>query len=193
MYYAVTDLECTGLDPWRNEILTISTIVADEKFKELGRYTGKIRPRNWEWWSDDAEAVHGISKEDALSFGNSADVLDDYLRFLREFSSGAFSFVCHALPLKSRVDLYDRNFLFAWMWYHNKRSDYYRVFPEENMRSTIRKKRSEAQRLWGMTSQKLDAWMDKLGIDKTGHHNSEFDSEVCLKILEYQENFEGRL
>ncbi len=181
--YAVTDIETTGLDPWKAEILTISTIIASKDFEILKTFNGKIKPEN-NHWSKEAEEVHKISMEEAETFNKREDVLEDYVEFLSE--APPYAFVCHALPVKSSIDLFDRNFIFAWFWVCERRSDYYFLFPENRMVSTIRKKRKEAQELWGLKSQKLSSWMDKLGIDQSLHHDAEFDAKVCLEILKYQ-------
>ncbi len=191
--YAVIDIETTGLDPWRNEILTVSTVILDVMLDEVTRWTGRIRPEHIDYWSDDAQKIHGISKEMAASFDDSRDVLDAYISILDEYSTGGYSFICHALPVRSNIDLFDRNFIFAWMWSHRRRADYYRLFPEDRMRSTILKSRKKAQKQWGITSQSLSAWMTLLDIDQSRHHDSEFDAWICAEILRYQEGYRDLL
>lgn len=187
--YAVTDLETTGLDPWRNEILTISTLIADENFQIVDEFNGRCRPSYTDQWSEEAEKVHGITRREADTFDDSSGVLGEYIRFL-DNRSGGYHFTCHALPRKSSVDLIDRNFVFSWFWVNDRRVDYYRHFPEEKVTSTIKKRKKEAKDLWGMSSQSLKAWMDKLGIDSKSHHEARFDAWACLQILKYQKQGE---
>ncbi len=189
--YAVVDLETTGRDPWRNEILTLCCIVADTNFKEVDRFNGKIKPSYLEQWSEDAENVHKITKQEADTFDNTIDVIDNFISFLNGLHSHEYRFVCHALPFRSSVDLFDRNFIFSWFWSNNRRVDYYRLFPEDKMISTIIRKRKLAQEQWGIPNQKLSTWIDKLGIDNSKHHEADFDAEVCLKVLEYQQTNQG--
>lgn len=165
--------------------MTLCAIVTDENLNEIDRYTGNIRPKYLQWWSEEAEKVHGISKDVAAGFDDSHFIINEFTHFLHS-TSDSFSFVCHALPVTSNIDLFDRNFVFSWYWLHDMRVDYYSLFPEDQIRSTILKKKTEARKRWNMSSQSLGAWMEKLDIDPDNHHNAEFDAEVCLEILRYQ-------
>jgi len=188
--YAVVDLETTNKHPGRGEILTLACIVADKNFKEVDRFEGKIKPQYWEQWDEGAEKIHGITKQSASNFSNCIDVVTGLNNFLYDLSdNGDYSFVCHAQPGTSDVDLFDRNFIFFTYLYLGLRCDYYKLFTESRIRSTISRKRKATTMMYGIKNQKLDTWMDKLGIDKTKHHDAMFDTEVCLEILKYQERF----
>jgi len=185
--FAITDLETTGLNPWRNEILTLCTIVVDENLKEIDRVTLNRRPEFLGFWSEEAEKVHKISIDETNDFDDSKTFISKYIKFLRNISpDGGYSFVCHAFPFKNKVDLFDFNFVFSLFWQHDRRASFYNLFPEKKLRSTITRNKKDALDNWGVENQKLDTWMDFLNIEKTNHHNAEFDSEVCLEVLKYQ-------
>jgi DNA polymerase III epsilon subunit-like protein len=176
--YAVTDIETTGLDPWRNEIIHFTTIMADETLTEVGRFTSGLQPMYD--WGHEAERIHKISESTARSFAHPADVLAAYLDWLDSFDApGGHHFVCHALAMGDSRALFDRQFLFSWHWLYDRRDHYYRNFPSDKVITTVQKNGH-------LKSNKLSAWMDHLGIANTNHHNSEFDAEVCLKILRHQ-------
>jgi DNA polymerase III epsilon subunit-like protein len=176
--YAVTDIETTGLDPWRNEIIHFTTIMADETLTEVGRFTSGLQPMYD--WGHEAERIHKISESTARSFAHPADVLAAYLNWLDSFHApGGHHFVCHALAMGDSRALFDRQFLFSWHWLYDRRDHYYRNFPSDKVITTVQKNGH-------LKSNKLSAWMDHLGIANTNHHNSEFDAEVCLKILRHQ-------
>ena len=188
--YAITDLKTSGKYPGRNEILSIATMMLDDDLNQVGSFSSNIRPDYLDMWDDEAEEVHGIRKSVALKFEKSTDVLCEYKKFLRSYGRDHI-FVCHALPFKSNIDLFDRNFVFFWFDYHDARFDYYKLFNDEGSISTIRRDRRNAMNEYGIKNQKLDTWMDKLGIDKNKHHNAEFDAYVCSEIFKYQRNIQG--
>lgn len=182
--YAVTDLETTGIRPGTNEILTIATILADDDFNEVDVFHRGIRPEYKNQWSEDAENIHNITWDKAQSFKDSKQVLDDYVSFLSNYGRD-HSFVCHALPFGNKVNTFDRNFVFYWFHYDDRRVDYYRLFPEDKMYTTIAAKRKQACLDWGIENQKLGTWADKLGV-KFKHHNALEDARVTLQVLKYQ-------
>lgn len=188
MSYAVIDLETTGLCPWRNDPLQIAAVIANDKFEQIGEFNEYIRPNNWEHWSEGAEKVHGITRDNAKIFPSSIDIINRFIKYLYGLeSNGGYTFVCHALPFKSSIDLFDRNFVFSWFWIHDYRADYYRLFPEDKIMSTISRKRIDAHNKWSIKDQKLSTWAKKLGI-KFNHHSAIDDAKVCLEILKYQLN-----
>lgn len=189
--FAVIDLETTGKDHWRNEILTIACILTDPNFNELETFTASIKPEE-STWDEEAEKVHGISRKQAKAFDNNLDVLDRFCDVLGSYGEGRnWSFVCHALPFRSRIDLFDYNFIFAWFWKKDKREDLYRFFPEELIYSTIHKKRNHATTQYQIENQKLSTWASKLDITFE-HHTALDDAKVCLEVLKYQKGNQGR-
>lgn len=191
--FAISDAETTGLTPWSNEILTLCTIITDDDLNEIDRINIKIKPEFLQMWSEQAEEVHGISKEEASHYPSSEDSFNEYLSFLHSHGCvDGFNFCCHALPFKSEIDLFDRNFMFAWFWQHNARADFYKQFPESKTISTILKKRSIAEQKWGLKSQKLESWANKLGVDYSLAHSAQFDTELCLKVLKYQRGYDRK-
>ena len=190
--YVVVDCETTGRHPGRHEILTIAAIIADERFNEIGKFHRGLCPQEWHLWDEEAESVHGISKQRAAKFKPSNEVLSDFVSFLDRHGDN-YAFVCHALPMGSEVNTFDRNFIFYWFHYSEdvqRRVDYYRFFPEEKMVSTIKSKRKLATQTWDIKNQKLDTWADKLGIEFQ-HHNAIQDARLTLEVLKYQRMSDG--
>lgn len=185
--YAVIDFETTGKHPGKNEPLTVGIVAADDKFNILGEFHRGIRPTNIHAWDEDAYRVHGISWERSQEFKEQKTVALDMISFLDEIAD-SFSLVCHALPFGSEMNTFDRNVLFYWLHYNEMRVDYYRLFPEERMRSTIKAKRKEATELYGIKNQKLDTWIQKLGLEKRGRHSALEDAKICLEVLKFQED-----
>lgn len=190
--YAVVDIESTGLIPGRNEILSLAAIILDNELNEVSCFNSNIRPNYWNFWTEEAFEVHRITKAKAFGFKSQEEVLTEFIEFLSAFQT-RFTMVCHAMPFTSSIDLIDRNFIFYWFDYQDKRFEYYKLFDDEGTLSTINRKRSYATDLYGIANQKLSTWMDKLGIDKSGHHASLSDARACAQVFRFQKTFMGTL
>lgn len=105
------DLETTGLDAMRNEILTASLSVVDyNTLEEIDSIDLKFRPEVLQHWSKEAEAIHGISLPMALSFPEKAESTRKLLEFLSKHrKDGVQPMVCHALNFKGGY--FDTNYL----------------------------------------------------------------------------------
>jgi len=158
--------------------------VVDHKFNELGRFLGKIKPEYENQWSEDAEVIHKIPLNEARNFNASDRVLSNYIRFIGEFRDPIF--VCHARPIRSKIDVFDYQLVFHWFFYAEKIFEFYKLFRDERCYSTIHRSPNYAKATWGVQDQKLSTWMDKLNIPQDKHHDAMFDAEVCLEILKFQ-------
>lgn len=185
--YLVIDVETTGLDSWKNEIIELGAIVCDGNLKKLGSFQTYVKPEFKSTWSKEAESVHGITWGRSQGFPSSELALNRFTSFLGAyFDSPGFSFVCHAKPGKSRIDLIDYNFVFGWFWRLDRRKEFYRLFPEEFVRSTIDKKPTRAKSLWGIKNQKLGTWAQKMGKTYNAHTALD-DANMCYEVFKYQE------
>ena len=84
-YWCVTDLECTGLEPERHEIIQIARVVIDTVEKTIipGMTTSEyIQPTRWDQRDHEAMNVNGLTIEKLQSEGISAKLA------LRDFGSG---------------------------------------------------------------------------------------------------------
>ncbi len=181
----VVDLETTGLDQWRNEILTCAVVTLDNDLKEVSRNEFKRKPEYPEQWSLDAEAVHGITWDESLAFPNSKNFRQDLKEYLQSFGSKAL-FVCHALPMYGGLDLIDYQFIFSEF---NKVEDHwwlYKVFPTGNVLSTI----SRSKKGLPVKDQKLSTWAEYLGFE-LNHHEAMSDALACAEVFKYRSSRDG--
>jgi DNA polymerase-3 subunit epsilon len=164
------DIETTGLDPLRNEILTGSFISSNgqEKLKEIDL---KFRPRFPKKWSIEAEAVHKISLDEAMTFPRHEESMDELMGFI----NGHSSFVCHALPLFGqhfdwafiKVAAFDMGY-----WYNLQKS-----IREDRVNSTI----TLAKKKITLPDYKLNTLCKHFGIE-LDHHNAKSDVNACFEI-----------
>jgi len=83
---AFTDLEMTGLDPLKHEIIEFGLVVADEELLEiLARYDQKVKPEHIETAQKEALGVAGYKEED----WKDAILLKDALAKYSELAEGA--------------------------------------------------------------------------------------------------------
>lgn len=178
----VIDCETTSFDPWKNEMITLGMVAADDdlEIKNIQEY--KFRPECIHTWTDEAEQVHGISLDEAMSFPKAKDSLEALFSNIEPNST----FVCHALPFRSKIDLIDYQFLFATCWKNDMREMFYKMFPEEKAYSTIWKARTRAAHTFGIENQKLDTWAKKLG-KKFKHHRATDDALMTYYVYKYQQ------
>lgn len=179
------DIETSGLRPWQSEIITSYFIVTDDNLEVVDEREFRFKPTEKFQWSSEAAAVHGYSWRDAQLFPDKAKSTSSLCDWLKSHGTN-FSYVCHALPFASRVDLFDYQHLFAHFWCQDRREDFHLLFPEEKVRSTVIKSKKQAQQKWGIENQKLDTWAKRLGF-VLRHHNAESDTRACLQVYKYQQ------
>ncbi|MBU3069972.1 hypothetical protein KOI40_09065 [Aestuariicella sp. G3-2] len=74
---AIIDVEATGFHPHSYPI-EVGIATSDGQ-----RYSSLIKPYpNWEYWSEEAEAVHGISRQDLEKYGKPGKVVAEDLNRL---------------------------------------------------------------------------------------------------------------
>lgn len=83
-YWCVTDLECTGLEPERHEIIQIARVVIDTVDKQIisGLTTSEyIQPTRWDQRDNVAMKVNGLTIRKLLAEGISPKLaLEDFCR-----------------------------------------------------------------------------------------------------------------
>lgn len=99
------DLETTGTDSLRNEIISLS-ISASNRSGEIDSLELKMRPEN-DFWDKDAESVHGISRFEAGRFMPQSEGAAKLKEFLDKYPNSVI--VCHAAYVFNSY--FDFNFL----------------------------------------------------------------------------------
>lgn len=122
------DLETTGLDAWRNEILTWSMSALD--YRTLERKDSielTFRPKNLNFWGAGAEAVHGISISQALYFDDKEVSTNRAIEFISDHCKGVpQTLICHAFDKYKTLNIFDVTMIMGHMEKMGKRAEFYR-------------------------------------------------------------------
>lgn len=171
------DLETTGLDAMRNEILTASISVCDyHTLDQIEEIELTFKPQNLKFWSQEAEAVHGISLQKALTFQDKIHSTNELIRFFKRNSSPfPQPLVSHALNLKGYF--FDQNFLLQ----HFMRSSQELFFEFRKMAGVSQSTINYAKAIGGFPNYKLSTLCAHFGIP-LDHHNAKSDREACQKL-----------
>ena len=175
------DIESTGFDPIRNDIITGTIIVADEDLSILSQLSFKSRPDFNKFYSDEAEKVHGISKSKMKSFPRRMDTCIEILNFLKpHLSRNRYPLVFHA------NGNFDWKMLHGMFYKEDIQYSLYKIFDESLLISTLEMgkdyKRSLKQPL--NKNNNLKYWADYIGFDLV-HHTAESDTHCCYNLYKY--------
>lgn len=169
----VVDIETTGLDFWRNEILTIS-ISAVSNFVTVSEEVFKFKPERKQYYSAESEQIHGISLKEAMGFNNSKKEWNRFLDFISSFSERPLPIICHAMWFGKYFDstfidcqLFMRELLFEKRKFIGKPV------------STI----TMAKSIYNYESYSLDSLCKRYSIP-LDHHNAVSDRIACQKLFE---------
>ena len=184
----VCDLETTGLDPIRNDIIEICLLAVNEENNIVGEFHRQVCPEviNALTWSRVAEAVHGYTPEQASEFPPRRKVLLELLHFLEPFKCQVNTpreFICHALPerIGKGWPYFDYYFL-EWAFRKEKwEYSFWKVFSPQKITSTITMARTFSGNHKG---HKLNKWAKHIGFD-LNHHEAKSDAYACLELYKY--------
>lgn len=173
----VIDIETTGLDCWRNEILTLSCGVVDIKTQEqINEKEFSFRPTRRSFFNSEAEKIHGISLERALTFPESRGEWIRFIDFLKQNTNTPQIMCCHALWfgkyfdsnfISCQLDLLELNF---------EKRKYIGMCVSTHSMAKIHYGTGEPLNLKALSL--------KHEIE-LNHHDAKSDREACQKLFKY--------
>ena len=174
-YLFFFDVETTGFDPIRNDLISLCVIVTDKELKPVATFSDTCRPQMNKFISDDACKIHGFSREMMAKFQPRKQFLKKLLWFLNDFRTPdqLETLVFHALRN------FDWNFL-EWCFKKEElQYSLYKMFDGNKLISTITMARGA-----GYSHNGLKIWADRLCFDLK-HHDADSDTECCLGVYKY--------
>jgi DNA polymerase III epsilon subunit-like protein len=174
-HYFFSDVETTGFDPIRNDIISLCLIVTDREFNRVGMFYETCRPEFNKFYSVEAEKIHGFNRSQLESFQPRRKLAINLLKFLAPFRTpGKFHpYIYHALKY------FDFRFT-DWMYRkENLQWSFYKMFDERFTQSTITMARN-----MGYSPNKLNDWADRIGFD-LNHHDAQSDTECLVEVYKH--------
>lgn len=170
------DVETTGFDPIRNDLITCCVIVTNQDLEPVGSFYQKARPDlKSKYYNEGAEAIHGFSRSQQRQFQSRKDFCMNLLWFLNDYRVDyqRETMIFHAL----------RKFDWWFLEWAFRKEDLHfslwKMFLPEETISTI-----EMARAAGYTDNKLNTWAERLKFN-LNHHDAKSDTECCIEVYGY--------
>ncbi len=177
-YLFFCDVETTGFDPIRNDIVSICMAVTDWEHNLIDVFYDTAKPEFNKFYSEDAEKIHGFGRDELSNFQHPRDTLIKLLNFLNKYRTpGKYHvFIYHALRL------FDYKFL---EWAFRKQYmhwSFFKMFHSEYSESTI-----DMAKSMGYQGNKLNQWAERIDFELE-HHNAKSDTLCCVQVHKYLRN-----
>jgi DNA polymerase-3 subunit epsilon len=105
MYFFI-DVETSGFDQFRHSLIEVGALFVDRNFNVLKEYNTLVKPFENEWWSKQAQEIHGISLSDLGSAPELGNVMLDIFDICDSFL-GKYEKFTHIDHSRNRFD---------WKW-----------------------------------------------------------------------------
>jgi DNA polymerase III epsilon subunit-like protein len=181
-YRNYCDVETSGFDPIRNDVISLALVVTDRELNVKGEFYETAKPEFNKFYSEEAEKIHGFRQRDMYKFQSRRQLCENLLKFLKPFKSEINVpnlFVQHALGQ------FDYKFI-EWAFRKEElQYELWKVLRQDYQRSTI----TEARKL-GFKNNKLNEWADRLEIH-LNHHIAIEDARLCMEVDKFLLNNSG--
>ena len=151
-------------------MLTLAAYVTDENYSLLGEHYGEFRPDGSKdvVWGAEAEKVHGITYDVALSFPCIEEASEKFLEFAEAYPP--LTFIAHNMA-------FDRRMVRGTLSKSDRHFRFYQCFPR--FQDTIKLVKESG--LVSSKSKSLGAICKELGIPHD-HHDARSDAKVLIEI-----------
>lgn len=177
MNYYFTDVESTSVYPLAAEILTADFIKCDSQLNILEERGFRFKPRIWSRDADEAVKIHGITKQEAMTYPPHKESAKEMMTWLLGDKIEKSYLMCHVNRLANRT--YDAIILRMIALDEGLYFEFGLKFPEKNYIST----HSLAKYAKISCALDLASLAKYLGIKQTQHHSSKDDVRVCYEIF----------
>lgn len=168
--YMFLDIEATGLDPLRNNVLTLAAYITDDSYQLMDELFLQVRPDGSRKvsWSEEAEKAHGITWDEAMTYPDSKEQAGVFGAFLSKHEGAII--VAHNAP-------YDRRMIKGWLFKSNDNyHDHYKMRTWDDTMRMLKK-----TKLIKGKSYSLGPVCQELDIEHN-HHDARSDAFVLIEI-----------
>jgi len=174
----VIDIETSGLDLWRCEVIALSIGLYSDAGDLVNELDLNFKPVRLGYWSNESEAIHGISRMAALKFPDANESWGKFFDFLDQNLDERADFVCHALWLGH---YFDSTFLFCQMFLSNNHWLLRKYFKSETISTHTMAQKLKSHGIYNFEKLNLAYLCQYFGIS-LDHHNARSDREACSKL-----------
>jgi DNA polymerase III epsilon subunit-like protein len=174
---AAIDIETTGTDYWRSEIIALSVGLYGDDGQLNAEKELFFKPVRLKFWDKNSEAVHKISLDRALTFPDPNESWQEFFDFLNDNTTGKVKFLCHALYLGS---YFDEAFIRCQMFLTDHHWLVYKYFSETISTHTMCQKLKTGG-IYNFEKLSLDYLCNYFSIP-IKHHDARSDRQACAKL-----------
>lgn len=158
----------------------MACLLVDEEYKIVNEFNEFCRPHSFKYWDDEAQAIHGITRERCEQFQSGMAMLLTFKKFLRQEH---FLGICHAAFRENKNKYFDYEFLRNHCLLYNQFHEIiYGNIP--NCSSTILRKADFDMLRNVPEKQGLKYWADYLKYDFE-HHSAISDCYATLEVFKH--------
>ena len=158
----------------------MACLLVNEEFKIVNEFNEFCRPHSFKYWDDEAQAIHGITRERCEQFQSGMAMLLTFKKFLRQEQ---FFGICHAAFRTNMNKYFDYEFLRNHCLLYNQFHEIiYGSIPQCG--STILRNADFELIRNAPESQGLSAWAKFLNY-KFSHHNAIDDCYATLEVFKH--------
>jgi DNA polymerase-3 subunit alpha len=165
------DVETTGLDPRKNDIIQIACIPVINGVK-MGSFNEFCQPINWENIEQEAVNVHGITEAKMRTFQSPIDLADKLIAFARKFNV--------KFTIAGYNANFDKSFVGSLFNKIGKSAEYREIFSSD-VHDVFRRAKAVKDQL-NISSLKLGKVCSALGIELNNAHDAFFDIEATIEV-----------
>lgn len=172
--FIALDTETTGVDFCSSQVIQCGVIFLDEDKREIDRKEWNINFRPDEFsWDDEAEAVHGIPKDEAKVHGVEPEI------FLKELERSVVKHYGNAIPGGVHIIAANAHFDFIML------ERLWKKYRQDELPLSRRMMDISTLSLAILGSSGLSRVMDELGIaaESDRRHSALYDAELHLKVF----------
>lgn len=175
------DVETTGFDTTRNEMITLSISCFDiETGAMKNEEEFKFKPLNLKYWTKEAQSKHKITLPMSLQFPDRSKEIIRFLEWIEGESQGSAILCCHAFDMYNKQNYFDVNMIKATLSLYGLEARFNKTIRFfESTDSIFRALKKD--KLWEGTVMKLNVLCKEFNIE-LDHHNAKSDRVACEKL-----------
>jgi DNA polymerase-3 subunit alpha len=173
--YLFLDVETTGTNPTRNDIIQLAAIIVIDGVRQLKTFNQHCQPMDWATIEDEALNVNGITRDQLLTFQSLPMMLEKFVSFVKDATS-------EKLIMAGYCVSFDRSFVSS-SFHKIGKDDLFRSLFKPDIHD-VHKRAKAAKEQLGIKSLKLVNVAAVLGIELDNAHDALADINATVLVDE---------